>query len=333
MTRVLIVLGLLSVYLSAQGAEPEGVSFPESTYNFGKVKQGSNVAHGFAVKNSTTTPLTIQSVQLSLPGMRARFKPVITPGGEGTITLEWDTSHLSGEMDGEGTVLFGGSPERSKTLLLKAAIQPPLEILPFPAVFLSAFHGEDNECRLRIVNNEEEPASISLAALAGKHFTASLTTIQPGRVYELVAKIPSTTTPGRYEEELSLSTDDPKLAGITVPVHLFVKPDLYANPEAVDFGRVSAEELRKNPATRESLTQTLLVKKRKGEFEIKKVGSDVEAIEVRRDPPTGKSSTYRVDVALNPQKVKLGKLEGFVEIVTDDGDFPTIKIPIAGNVF
>jgi len=40
-----------------------------------------------------------------------------------------------------------------------------------------------------------------------------------------------------------------------VPVHVFVKPDLYANPEAVDFGPVSAEELQKNPAARELLAQ------------------------------------------------------------------------------
>jgi hypothetical protein len=333
MIRVLIILGLLCGCLSAQAVEPGGVSFLETTYDFGPVKQGSKIAHSFTVKNSATTPLTIQSVQLSMPGMNARFRPVIAPGGEGTITLEWNTSHLTGEMDGEAIVLFGDSQERSATLLLKAAVRPPLEIRPFPTVFLSAFQGEDNECRLRIVNNEEEPAAVSLSAIAGKHFTASLTTIQGGRVYELVAKIPSTITPGRYDEELSLSTDNPKLAGITIPVHVFVKPDLYANPEAVDFGPVSAEELRKNPATRELLTQTFLVKKRKGEFEIKEVRSDLEAVELRRDPPHGKSSTYRVDVTLNPQKAKLGKLEGFVEIVTDDKDFPTIKVRVAGSVF
>jgi hypothetical protein len=333
MIRVFIILGLLCGCPPVQAVDLGGVSFLETTYDFGPVKQGSKIAHSFTVKNNTTAPLAIQSVQLSMPGMNARFRPVIAAGGEGTITLEWDTSHLTGVMDGEAIVLFGDSRERSTTLLLKAAVRPPLEIRPFPTVFLSAFQGEDNECRLRIINNEQEPASVSLSAIADKHFTASLTTIQDGRVYELVAKIPSTITPGRYDEELSLSTDNPKFAGITIPVHVFVKPDLYANPEAVDFGPVSAQELRQNPATRELLTQTFLVKKRKGEFEIKKVGSDLEAVEVRRDPPQGKSATYRVDVTLNPRKVKLGKLEGFVEIVTDDRNFPTIRVPVAGTVF
>jgi len=75
------------------------------------------------------------------------------------------------------------------------------------------------------------------------------------------------------------------------------------------------------------------VTKRKGEFEIKKVGSDLQAVEVRKDPPHGKSSIYCVEVALNPQKLKLGKLEGFVEIVTDDRDFPWVRVPVSGTVF
>ncbi len=280
-----------------------------------------------------TAPVTIKSVQLSIPGMNARFRPVIAPDGEGTITLAWDTSHLTGEMDGEATVLFGDGSEQRETLLLKGIVRPPLEILPYPAIFLSAFHGEDTECRLKIVNNVEEPIAISLSATGGKHFVASLTTVQPGKVYELVARIPSAALPGRYDEELPLSTSNPKLAGFTIPVHVFVKPNLYANPETIDFGAVSAEELRKNPATRELSRQTFLVKKRDGEFEINKVESDLEALEVRKDPPRGKSSTYRVDVALSPEKLKLGKISGFVKIFTNDQEFPLIKIPVRGSTF
>jgi hypothetical protein len=330
---ILVILGLLCLHLPAQETGPTSVSFPETTYNFGTVRQGSRVVHGFAVKNSTTTPLTIKSVQFSIPGMNARFRPLVAPGSEGTITVEWDTSHLSGEMDGQANVLLGESPEQQKTLSLKAVVQPPLEILPYPAIFLSAFRGEDNEFRLKIVNHEDEPISISLSATESKHFTASLKTIQPGKVYQLVARIPSAALPGRYDEELHLSTDNPKLAALTIPVHVFLKPDLYANPETIDFGAVSSEKMRNNPTARQLLTQTFLVKKRSGEFEIKQVESNLEAVEVTKDPPHGKSSTYRIDVALNPEKVKLGKVTGFVEIITNDRDFPLIRVPVGGTVF
>src|SRR5436309_1305541 len=191
MIRVLIALGLLSLCLSAQTAESAAVVFPETAYDFGTVKQGSRAFHSFVVRNRTTTPVTIKSVQLSMPGMSARFQPVIAPNGEGTVTLEWDTSHLSGEIDGEATVLLEDSPKRSETLMMKVVVRPPLEIQPYPAIFLSAFRGEDTEARLKIVNNEEEPIAISLSAMGSKHFIASLKTVEPGRVYELVARAQS----------------------------------------------------------------------------------------------------------------------------------------------
>jgi hypothetical protein len=62
-------------------------------------------------------------------------------------------------MDGEATILFGDRADRPAILLLKAVVRPPLELLPYPAIFMSAFQGEDNECRLKIVNNNEEPTA------------------------------------------------------------------------------------------------------------------------------------------------------------------------------
>jgi hypothetical protein len=151
--------------------------------------------------------------------------------------------------------------------------------------------------------------------------------------HEIVAKIPLDVLPGRYDEELALSTNDPKFARLTIPVHLFVKADLYANPEVIDFGSVSADATRKDSAVRELSTQTFLVKKRDGVLAITKIRSDLEALELRQDPTAGDSSTYRIDVVLNPQKIKAGKLEGSIQIDTDDKDFPHIRIPVTGQVF
>jgi hypothetical protein len=119
---------------------------------------------------------------------------------------------------------------------------------------------------------------------------------------------------------------------MTVPVHLFVKADLYVNPDSVDFGQVSANLLRSDSASRSFLTQTFLVKKREGKFEITKITSDLPGIKIIQDPTHGQSSSYRIDVALDPQKIRLGKLEGSLEIDTSDRDFPRIKVPVTGYV-
>jgi len=118
-----------------------------------------------------------------------------------------------------------------------------------------------------------------------------------------------------------------------VPVHLFVKPDLYANPDVADFGQVSADELRKNPAGRDLLTQTFLVKKREGNFAIARVRSTVEGLDVRIDPKNGKSSTFRVDVAPNPESIRAESLRDLLFSKLRIRDFHKSKVPVSGAIF
>jgi hypothetical protein len=304
----------------------------ENTYDFGVAKQGTQIVHAFSITNNGASPLTIKDVELSMPGMKARFKPIVNPGAEGSVTVEWDTTHLTGEIEGQALVHFADNSQSIPTLRLKGVVKPPLEVLPFPAIFISAFQGENNERHSTIVNNEAEPVTVTLSNPGSQRMTASLVTVQPGRTYELVTKIAPGTLPGRYDEELSISTDNPQIGMVRLPVHLFVKADLYANPDSVDFGRVSADQLN-DSARRSFLTQTFLVKKREGNFEITKITSDVPGIEISQDPAHQKSSSYRIDVALDPRKVGPGELEGSLEIYTSDRDFPHIKVPVTGYVF
>jgi hypothetical protein len=327
MLRLPLLLGMVCLCVSAQ------VESPETTYDFGAVPQGTKIVHRFAIHNSTSVPVTVQGLEFSMPGMTARFGALIAPGLDRSIAIEWDTSRVAGEIEGQAIVHFGDTSQAPVTFRLRGVVQPPLEILPFPAIFLSAFQGEDIERRLKIVNHQGQPTVVSLSQPAIKHFTATLKELERGKTYEVVAKIPPGVLPGRYDEELALSTNDPKSARLTIPVHLFVKANLYANPDAIDFGSVSADATRKDSAPRELSIQTFLVKKRDGVFAITKMRSDLETLELRRDPTNGDSSTYRIDVALNPKTIKVGKLEGFIEIDTDDKDFPHIKIPVTGRVY
>jgi hypothetical protein len=277
MFRLPLLLGVLCLCASAQIESPQTL-FPSTTYDFGTVKQGTKIVHGFAIHNRTPVPVTVRGLEFSMPGMTARFGPLIAPGLDRSIAVEWDTSHVAGEIEGQAIVRFGDTSQAPVTLLLKGVVQPPLEILPFPGLFLSAFQGEDNERRLRIVNHQGQPTVISLSQPSIEHFMVTLIELERGKTYEVVAKIPPEVLPGRYDEELSLSTSDPKLARLTIPVHLFVKPNLYANPDVIDFGSVAADPLHKDPAIRELLTQTFLVKIRTGEFAITKITSDLKPL-------------------------------------------------------
>src|SRR5262249_4181711 len=286
--------------------------------------------HVFTLQNSTDMPMMIQRVDLDLPGISARFQPRIEARQEGRITIVWDTSHVAGAMQELAIVSFAGNSP-PLTLTLDAVVQPPIEILPYPAIFLSAFQGENKEARAQIINHENNSLKISLTHTGSDLFRPSLELKQPGKIYELVVRPRTNAHPGQYEGQITLISDNPGLPAITIPVHILIKPDLYSNPDAITFGAVRIDELQ-NPATSKLLTQTFLLNKRTGTFAITRVSTDLDLVTVTRIPGHGKASTYRIDVALNPQSAKAGSFEGTVKIETSDGRFPEIRVPVKGAI-
>jgi len=117
---------------------------------------------------------------------------------------------------------------------------------------------------------------------------------------------------------------------ITIPVHIFIKSDLYANPEAIDFGAIQMDQLR-NPATAGLLTQTFLLRKRTGKFGSTRISTNLDLVQVTRTPEHGNASTHRIDLALNPRSVKRGSFEGMVAIKTPDKKYSEIRVLVKGN--
>lgn len=301
------------------------------SHDFGTVTQGEKVVHAFTLRNDGPAFLTIERVDLSAGSMAARFLSVIPPGKEGRLKIEWDTTQIAGEVEAEAVVRFAEPAQPPLTLLLKAVVRPSIELLPYPAVFVSVFARESAEGRVRIVNHEERPLAITRVERGGRLFAAALDTLEPGKLYELRVQVPAGVPPGRYEEAIYLDTDHPTRSRIPIAVNVFVKTDLYANPEVVDFGTVSLDDLAKDPSLLELLTQTLLIKKREGEFEIKALASDLAFLRISRSPG-GKSGTFRIDVGLDGQRLRPGPITGSIRIVTSDDAFPELFIPVRGEL-
>jgi len=98
--------------------------------------------------------------------------------------------------------------------------------------------GESAERHVRIVNHEDRPLAITRVEGGGRFFTAAMRTLEPGKVHDLRVEVPAGAPPGRYEDTVYLGTDHPTRSRIPIAVNVFVKTEVYANPEAVDFGTV-----------------------------------------------------------------------------------------------
>jgi len=302
----------------------------EPDYDFGTLEQGQLVTRSFTIRNEGTAPLTISRVELSQPSMRSRFRRVIPANSEGQITIEWDTTRFTGDLSAEALVFLDDPTQRRVSLTIKGIVRSPIDLLPGPAVFFSVFRDESARQTVAIVNNEERPLKVGQLQIQGDHFKADLRTVRDGKTYEVAITVPPGLPAGRYMDALLVETDHPRRKQLQIGVNVFVKDDLYASPEFVDFGDVSSQELR-NPMLNKLLVQSFTLKKRRGPFTITEVSSDVTGVKIASDP-AGASDSFRIDVSLTPALVQPGSLAGTIRIRTDDRLFPEVVIPIRGTV-
>ena len=218
------------------------------------------------------------------------------------------------------------------TLVLRGQVKPAFDISPNPAFFFSTFVGEPKTDTLTVTVNGETAVTIDRVEPQGTHFRAALKTVETGRRYELSVTVPPDAAPGRFRERVVLHTSHPAAPTFAIPVNVLVKPDVFANPETIDFGNVSIGAARQPTATA-MLTQTVIVRRRQGPFELTGISTDVRGLALSRDPAEGKSEAFRVDLRLDASKLTAGEtLTGTLTIRTDDERFPEIRVPITGNI-
>jgi hypothetical protein len=318
--RILIFSMFLQL-TSVTGEAPSGY-LPEVSFNLGRVRQGEIVEHPFALRNTSSLPMKLQIMGLSHPGMKVKAPQEVLPGAEALISVNWDTRSVRG--DTAATVLLRLNETESTSLTLKARVVPSIDILPLPAVFISGFRKEKAVRTLEIVNNEEAPLNITHIAAyeAASMFSANFRAMEPGRRYEIDVELKANAPAGKFRQVLEIFTDHSDFPVIQVPVNVFVKDEVYVNPESVDFGEITI----KNPSR-----ETFFLKKHRGRIEILSVESDLPFLKIEHSQDTtGSSHEFLID--FQGSNVSYGPFSGHIYIRTDDAAFSEITLPVQGEV-
>jgi len=328
----IVLFGVLhGVCFSDTPGAPRAV-FVEKTFNFGNVKQGGELTHRFQVKNEGTAPLLLDRVDFNLPGLTAKFKPEIPPGGEGFVQVDCNTASFSGPIDLEAE-LSSNDPAKPKfAFTLSGLIDPVIEVDPISGAYISLYPDEKKEQTLRIINHEQQPLKISSVEKQGTHFTASLKEVQSGNSYDLTITVPAGTPLGRYEEALLLHTNHPKFSKVPVGVNILVMRDVHAFPESVDFKGIDLSILNQNPSLIDNLYENVIVENRRGDFEIKSIETNVPFLKITQAPPSGRSSRFKLDIKVLKEKLAPGQISGSIRVATDVKESPEIMIPVVAEI-
>ena len=284
----------------------------------------------FTLINKGSSPLIIERFNISMPGMKVRVKQEIGPKESALLHIDWDTSRYRRDVEGQA-VLFLNDPRNPKVILtVKGVVIPPIDILPLPAFYLSQFKGEETSRSITFKNNQAHKVAILKVSPNGDHFYPAFKSIEKGKVYSITANILSSTPVGRYNESVTVFTDDPKHSQINIGVNILVKPDVFIQPESADYGEISLTNLNYNPNSIQLYNQTFIIKRREGEMEIASIKSDIPFLKLKQEP-AGKAKSFRIDVELDRKKIQPGEILGTITILTSDPIYPELVIPVRGE--
>jgi len=329
---IALTLALLACVASAT----EQLSTPKAnaedlSWDFGRVESGTRLEHKFALRNTGSAPLRIENVRISSKELKVRIPQAIPPGETGEVAAQIDTQSVAGTWKWDITLQTSDETRPVLAYSIQAYVYAPLEVDPLELYF-SLYDDETATKDITITNHQAAPLAIKGVEKKGSHFTTALSTVEAGQKYQLQVTVPQSAGPGRYREAVQLQTDDPKHPTVQVGVNVFVKRDVYVAPDSASFGQVAMNQAR-NPNTNKLLTQTLLVKKRAGDFAITGVETNIPFLSVQKAPSTGRAGTFRIDIGLSAEELKkTGAFDGEIKIKTDAPGFPELIVPVTGEI-
>ena len=331
LTRTItLTLALLTCVASAQAQVPTPKAIVEDvSWDFGRVESGTALEHKFTLRNSGSAPLRIENVRLSGKELKARVPQAIAPGETAELTAQIDTRSVAGPW--KWGIMLQTNDETRPVLAynIEAYVYAPLEVDPLE-LFFSLYDDETASKDVVVTNHQAAALAITGVEKKGSHFMASLSTEEAGRKYRLRVTVPQSVEPGRYLEAVRLQTDDPKHSAMQVGVNVFVKRDVYVAPDSVSFGQVTAQQAR-NPNVSGLLAQTLLVKKRAGDFAITGIETNIPFLTIP-ETPAGRAGTFRLDIGLSAEGLKPGEFHGDIQIKTDAPGFEKLIVPVTGEI-
>jgi len=281
----------------------------------------------FTLRNTGNAPLTIESMQFSTPGMRARVTANIEPGESAALEVEWDTRQYTRDAIGHAVLMLNDPATPKLTLTLRGFVVSPIDVEPVPAFYLSQFAGESVEQTVTVRNHQDRDLEILRADRKGEAFTLEVEPLEPGRAYAVTAIAAADLAPGRYQQSAVLYTNDPDRPKIRLAVNILVKRVVHVSADRIDMGRVRLAALEANPSLLELLRQTLILESRSPGMRIARMESDLPFLTLEREP-AGPAQRVRIDVGLDVQKLSPGRKKGTLRIVTDVEGSSEILLPV-----
>jgi len=297
------------------------IAFEHTTYNFGKVQQGTMVTYKFKFKNAGTKELVIKSVHPECGCTAALLSSKeILPGGKGVITANFDSTNYIGNVVKTINVATNDPSKQIVILTLKGKIISDIVANPSILFVGSVKEGRQKQLTLNIFVSNPSVKITSVTASKPYIKISSVSRTASQNLYT-VTILPNAPL-GNLNANIAVLSNSTKEPVIRIPVIGNIVGNILVNPNIVELGVI---KIGVKPQTINVYVYTKPVKA----FRITKVliKPDVLKLKVIKQG----AGSYKLKIGLKRTKTP-GRLSGNIVLSTTMKTMPVVSIPFNGVV-
>jgi hypothetical protein len=303
----ILVVGL-AVTTSASAQSWADRLFDTPHRDFGSVPHGAVVTHPFRIVNNSGQVVQISNVRVSCGCVTAQaLSTYIKPGQETVVLAHMDTKRFQGPRTVTVYVTFDRPSYAEVRLTIQANSRSDVSITPDTLSFGRVKRASTPEKSVGIsLMGGSEYRILSVSCDSNYVHPVCTYTGQNGYelTYNLTTKLRSDTPPGRWYTDVWITTNNPSMTKVRIPLTVEIESSLSVSPGTVLLGKVKAgtEEARK------------IIIRGVEPFRILEVKGGDKDLKIT-DSTNEKATVHVLTIAFRPDQV--GDLNRTLYVVTD----------------
>jgi hypothetical protein len=296
------------------------IKFENMIYDFGRVQAGEVISHTFYFTNIGSQTLTLSNLQPSCGCTTAGdWTRRLEPGQTGMIPMQFNSGSFGGQVHKTITVFSNDRGQPAALLQIKGTVWKPIEVAPMYAILNVQPEAQSATNTVRIVNNMDQPLTLSPPESNNKSFTAQVVTNQPGKQYQLIVSAVPPLPPGNSSGQITIKTSATNMPVITVMAVAYVQPAVSIMPPQLG--------LQAAPLPSQVAPNITIVNNTSNRMVLSEPSVNAQNVTVQmRELSPGK--TYVATLTF-PQGFEIGQGQQVAFTVkTDHPKYPLIKVPV-----
>jgi hypothetical protein len=325
MNRLLIAVAAAMATAAPAWAGP-GDLFTEKTMDFGVSPKGTILVHYFRFTNTTNQTITLGTPRVSCGCTSAAVSANrVAPGESAAVVAYMDTRRIPTPNVTKSVLVYvpvQGQVQEEVTLRVQTVARDDLMMSPDSINFGTVKKGQGAKATTKVTFLSDPNWQVTEATSTGGYVKAEAK--QDTRngnfvTYEVTATLDKECPAGNWVSEINLTTSNPAVAKLRIPVSVNVTASLAASPETVAFGNVKLGTTPEQKITLQSGTPFKIL-------EVKGIDEQLKVVIEKSEA----SPVHTIVLAANPKT--MGGFSRTVEIVTDNKDQPKIIVPVTAKV-